>query len=573
MTRGLNFLFDGTVTSVAGYNGISDSGAYGWAMPQDPKGATVTSKMNPGYFINYRGRQFNHGDFTPYAVERTGIGENVTPNDQSDTSVPELVKWSERYPSLKLYPKDFLYCRDLEKYPNNRLVVLRRFAQPVGNNLFLPGKMGQYPHPISTVVSWVNPEEDGFFNFSFGEKWEQQSEDFFDILKGAMQKISGGGGGNVVTNALQKQLFQNILGSMGVTNLSFEDFYGNPSIIKSTSRRSTGGDGFNFDFNYTLTANYEMRHLVGPNNAHIDSQVAMLDIMANLIKMGSSDSIFRLSTGFSMFASKTLNAMAAGRTSQILQEILKGAISAAKSMINSVVEMLKADLDKIKAGGVDAAKEVAVQRLTQLADATIQGIIAEHKVKLEASIAGSSGLPNAPWHLTIGNPKKPVVSIGDMVVDKVELKGKNELGYDDWPTEIEAKITLKNARPLGAQEIENIFNGAQQRIYYRSIINIKDQDNKIILNLDDKELVEFKKTEEERLKVVSTNNKKENTSTGQASTATQEAATNSNPTPSGSDKNPLPIKTASNASSTENTKSSTGASTPTVEIPQITQFK
>lgn len=546
MDRGLQFLFEDT-QSLSNYRGISENGAYGWVMPNDPKRFHVPSKFQPGKLINYRGRQFNHSDFTPYSVELTGLGSTQTPNDQSDTSVKELLNWSQRYPAITFRAADFAYCSDMEKYPNNRLAVLRRFAGPIGNNLFVPGASPVGYPPISTIVSWIPPEEQDFFKISFGEKWVAQNEDIFDVLKSRLSKITGSVGNSTVGDALGKQVIYKILESLGVTSLSFEDFFGSPDIIRSTHRRATDGDGFSFDFNYTVTARYEFRHLLtrNPNGSlnQVDGQVAMLDILGNIIRMGTSDSIFRLDTGFAMFSTNILDAMSAGRTSQILEQLIRGAMNAIKSMVGSLVEAVKNTADEFKQkagekGVLAAAGEVALGKLKKLADATLQGILAEHRVMLTGAIAGASGLPNAPWHLTLGNPKKPVMSIGNLVCEKVDVTGKNELGFDDWPTALEAKFTLKNARPLGAQEIENIFNAAQQRIYYRQIVTFPDAGgNKIIVNRTDEEIKALTGDTKDRQKKMKefqkTEDKPTNNSTGQVTETKKEEAKTTTPTSPG----------------------------------------
>ena len=52
-----------------------------------------------------------------------------------------------------------------------------------------------------------------------------------------------------------------------------------------------------------------------------------------------------------------------------------------------------------------------------------------------------------------------------MVVDKIEVKAKGEMGFNDVPIHLNATITLKFGRNLGRQEILKIFNNGYKRIY------------------------------------------------------------------------------------------------------------
>ena len=76
-----------------------------------------------------------------------------------------------------------------------------------------------------------------------------------------------------------------------------------------------------------------------------------------------------------------------------------------------------------------------------------------------------TGLPSTPWHITIGNPKKPLFTSGDMVMDNVKLTLGPILSYNDLPSTIKAEFTLKSARNLGAQEIFRKFNSGIGRSY------------------------------------------------------------------------------------------------------------
>jgi hypothetical protein len=75
-----------------------------------------------------------------------------------------------------------------------------------------------------------------------------------------------------------------------------------------------------------------------------------------------------------------------------------------------------------------------------------------------------SGMPSTPWHITIGNPLRPIFCSGDMLVEDVQLKLGSHLSFNDLPTTITATFKLKNARALGLQEIMAKFNSGYLRV-------------------------------------------------------------------------------------------------------------
>ena len=105
--------------------------------PKDPLGQPIRVEQNTinytvlqslqadGKFVNYLGnsKTNNYDAFVS------------NPEHESDLSLSNLIKWSNQYPGIKLKPSHFVYLNDFNVYPNNRLMILRRFNHPVPNNL------------------------------------------------------------------------------------------------------------------------------------------------------------------------------------------------------------------------------------------------------------------------------------------------------------------------------------------------------------------------------------------------------------------------------------------------------
>jgi hypothetical protein len=86
----------------------------------------------------------------------------------------------------------------------------------------------------------------------------------------------------------------------------------------------------------------------------------------------------------------------------------------------------------------------------------------EHEVR--GIVAALSGAPSTPWHVTIGNPLRPVFCSGDMYTDTATLKLGSTLAFNDLPSNITLDFTLQNARPWGLQEIIAKFNTGHLRV-------------------------------------------------------------------------------------------------------------
>ena len=84
-------------------------------------------------------------------------------NDVYDTSVLNLLE-KLAGTNAQLRPSDFAYLKDLGVYPNNRLMIARRFLGAVGDNIMTTKKLGA----SATLISW-RPEGDDFLEISFFE--------------------------------------------------------------------------------------------------------------------------------------------------------------------------------------------------------------------------------------------------------------------------------------------------------------------------------------------------------------------------------------------------------------------
>lgn len=418
--------------------------------------------------------------------EYDGINREVLHNNEVyDTSLINIIEKLSFSTKASLRPQDFAYLKNLGVFPNNRLMIARRFAEPQKDNIMDKGGS----RPLSVLISW-KPEDEDFINFNFGEKWEDAEADFTDVLNrvGSNFRIKDAGSGaseglNLVplpgaTELLQRKFLEN-LGVLentdGVMN-SKPLPSGNPNIIKEAKRRKVIGygkadSGLKADIQIKMTVEYEQKFI-----SSIDPTIAFMDILNNALSFGTSNSD---SVGLSgQFSNKIKKYTSRGGISELLKDMviaLKSALNETKDSIKGIIGGIFDNSNDDGSGNGDSGKQnedgESSEEDTNIANdifnsivSSIEATIGKYKVELMGIAHALSGYPSTPWHITIGNPMRPVFCSGDMLVDKVDLKMGPTLAFNDLPSTITVDFTLKNARPLGMQEILAKFNSGYLRV-------------------------------------------------------------------------------------------------------------
>jgi hypothetical protein len=94
---------------------------------------------------------------------------------------------------------------------------------------------------------------------------------------------------------------------------------------------------------------------------------------------------------------------------------------------------------------------------------TLRNTIKKYKIEIMGIANALSGAPSTPWHVTIGNPLRPIFCSGDMLTQRVTVELGKELAFNDLPSTIKVSFDLENARPWGLQEILAKFNNGHLR--------------------------------------------------------------------------------------------------------------
>jgi hypothetical protein len=434
-----------------------------------------------------------------------------------ELSTESIVSYTQAYPRMRLNYSDFAYLKDLGVYPNNRLIVARRFTSPVEDDLINQGvSKASATSPMATLISWV-PDNQEFFNVSFGEKWDDAETSFESILNDASSNrdlLSGDNEGKALGSFLaqgvnmiplrgwSEGLQYAIFRKLGLTDRDSNDLpTGNPNLIRSAQARSiapkTGQfEGVKATITVKMTVEYEIKFISG-----VDPTAVYYDIIANALNFGTSNSKFMFNKdalSSDKFAS-FLNRLGSGDPTlmwQALQEFVDALTSALREIKQAIVEKLasvfKTDRESSAANTPEkdangktiektpddkgSAASAIANSLVDILASVVAGVVGKYKIRLVGVLNSLTGAPSTPWHVTIGNPRRPIFSSGDMLVDNVSVTFGKLLGYNDLPSSVKIEIELKNARALGKQEIFKKLNCGKARRYteIRKDINSTD---------------------------------------------------------------------------------------------------
>jgi hypothetical protein len=256
-----------------------------------------------------------------------------------------------------------------------------------------------------------------------------------------------------------------------------------------------------------MTCEYELKFIAG-----IDPTIVWMDIIGMIGRFGTSESA---NYGLSQKVAAQLGSWSADPY-KMLDDIvtgIKNALLAAKDeLVEGVMSVYNAatvlgqDMINGESGtaGSSSAGEAAnklaeeaknaglklVDTLVGVAREVVAASVMKYRVEMMGIVNSLTGNPSTPWHITIGNPLRPVFCSGDMLVTETTLKLGPELAFNDLPSSIVAEFTMINARNLGLQEIMAKFNSGYlrtvdvQKTFFETTVTIDKKKNNAITKED-----------------------------------------------------------------------------------------
>lgn len=102
-----------------------------------------------------------------------------------------------------------------------------------------------------------------------------------------------------------------------------------------------------------------------------------------------------------------------------------------------------------------------------------------------------SGSPAGVWHVMVGNPRNPILSIGNLILENATITQSGPLGIDDFPSELKVSVELKHCTPRDVTDIGRMYTKGAGAIYHvLAGHNVDDfWNSKAVENLDNGEEV------------------------------------------------------------------------------------
>ena len=396
-------------------------------------------------------------------------------------SVSEIVAWSQEKENADKTPyrfQDFAYCKYWQKVPNNYLVTLRRYPFPTVDNLqaagenhkanpdkFDPKKL----RPVATAVTWLGETTGNKISAIVGPiesalNWKEIKSEM-NVVSPATPGDAGDGpmpgiakwvglisgtakGGDAQNSGTPPDPY-----TSGPWN---NKVIGALNVIDSVKARERG---LKFEHKISLVFEYSARSIGG-----INTKAAMLDIMSNLLLLTSATASFwgganRFSPGSPGNTAPFLGGPK-GRAAWMRGDPV-GFLDAVTSQFSEAASAVSDFLFSAAQNPLEALKSLAAGGAKAFMNSNQQSK-GGHVSGLKAILTGD---PVGEWHVTIGNPFNPMMMIGNLICTGIKIEFNDELGPDDFPTELKATITLEHGMPRDRDAIESMFNGGGGRLY------------------------------------------------------------------------------------------------------------
>jgi hypothetical protein len=405
-------------------------------------------------------------------------GDNFTQNVTSDITVTQLVEWCTR-PGNEKFPyryQDFVFLKWWKKIPLNYMITLRRYTFPVLDNVGSEDEAKgdidvMKMTPAATAITFLGEDTGNKISsilgpISAGLKWKDIKADVHEVsFSGSKPSADGPSPG-----------FAKVLGYLtGGPSAAKPSVGGGPppdpynngpysnkvlgpiNVIDSTKARDKG---LVFKHEIKLQFEYSARSIGG-----INAKAAMLDLLGNIMLLTYNEAPFW--GGMNRFMPQAAQGGippflggAAGRNAWMKGDV-DGFFNALGDQFSKAMDSVGDMFQKFFDDPVGGLKSIASGALsgamlmnTTQGSGTMQGM---HSLL--------TGDPVGEWHLTVGNPLNPMMMIGNLICTNVEISFNEELGPDDFPTELKAVITLDHGMPRDRAGIESMFNKGSGRIY------------------------------------------------------------------------------------------------------------
>ena len=467
-------------------------------------------------YAEYKNNYETYADINE-AQQRLLNARGVKASSLSNCSIRELCTLSKKPNSIlgqaRYKYADFMYCKDLGKVPNNRLITLRRFAHPVGDHIFemtnpkfIRGQQFSFEQEadVGRLVAWFDTEDnklEDIIKFSFSAKWNELNAKI-DIQDGTADNPAGGligmfsnsmspsynkavnagiAGGNSFAGYLMAKIMQNANTQQGIgINNELLKNYDHNKVYEPKDRIASTHiyDGLlQFNNQFTLNFSYQLR---GYEN--INPKSAFLDLIGNILEVtykrgkfwGGARKVIGPNANVSSFK-KVHNFIddAWAKAGGFMESLFNGGINfnemlgiigqGLQGIANSVAEALRNPGEMISQYKSMVSNFISKSHMSEAFKGYLKNAAGRPQMLAWDSLLSGSDV--GLWHVTIGNPKNPIVAMGNLILEDATITQTGPLGLDDFPTELKVSVSLKHARPRDITDIGKMYTKGLESLY------------------------------------------------------------------------------------------------------------
>jgi hypothetical protein len=400
----------------------------------------------------------------------------ITPFYSRNPSATNIIAWSQEqhsgyspFGSAPYSFSDFLYCKYHAEIPNNYLVTLRRFPIPMVDNL--KTQDGNNIPPLAQAVTWFGSETGNslkdIMKFTFGLQWKELEASVQEVIgnergfdDGALNGVAGGGAVKSALAFLNPNEYSGLAQSQsdyaqqqyGENGPYANKVYGPVNVIHKTMLRDRG---MHFEGDISLNFHYSLKTI-----GNINPKAAMLDLISNILVLTYNNAKFW--GGAIRYFPQYPRVRQFGDQKKFYSGDIDGYISSLSSEFGKLADTFMKQLSSLLENPLQALQELAKGGGKMF----LANKAAQNRPQILAMRSLLTGDPVGEWHLVVGNPMNPIAMIGNLICTDVEFEFNDELGNDDFPTELKVNIKLKHGKPRDAGDIQSMFNLGNGRTYY-----------------------------------------------------------------------------------------------------------
>ena len=413
---------------------------------------------------------------------------------------------------------DFMFCRDLGKIPNNHLLTLRKFTRPVGDNINTRLPKSDTPYnfnqsmDVGRLVTWFgngdNKLED-IIKYNYVATFKPLDSKIQPVDSQEDEESTGiiGKMVNTINPRYNQAMSQgrtgahNFISQLGGRYLStsYANFarggqyerheiftpYDHNKVYepKNTIQSTHVYEGkLTFSQEFTIKFSYKLRAY-----DNINPRAAFLDLIGNILAVTYRSGTFW--GGSRMFRGAPPNKVGTAKVNAFLDRTFDTLGGIGNNLLSGNLDIggtlgsIWGAVKQIASDAFNTAKSLALGNTSTKGKSPLQviGAIVKHTglwSGVQGMIKNGLGRPAVYaldslltgdnvglWHLTIGNPRNPIMSIGNLIIDKSEITQSGPLGLDDFPTDLMVSVSLKHGRPRDSAEIQKMYTKGSGPIY------------------------------------------------------------------------------------------------------------